>query len=45
VSLLSPLKRDELMIRFEMVKGVHLTIQPFAEEVLTPTLKVKRYVR
>lgn len=27
---------------FETIKGVHLTIKPFAEEVLTPTLKVKR---
>lgn len=27
---------------FEMIKGVHLTMQPFAENLLTPTLKVKR---
>ena len=27
---------------FEMVKGVHLTMVPFPEDVLTPTMKVKR---
>lgn len=29
-------------VRFEMIKGLHLTVQPFSEVVLTPTLKVKR---
>jgi hypothetical protein len=27
-----------------MIKGLHVTMQPFAEHLLTPTLKVKRYV-
>jgi long-chain acyl-CoA synthetase len=30
--------------RFEMIKGLHVTVKPFAEHLLTPTLKVKRYV-
>jgi long-chain acyl-CoA synthetase len=34
----------ELIIRFEMIKGLHVTVKPFAEHLLTPTLKVKRYV-
>ncbi|KAL7423613.1 medium-chain fatty acid-CoA ligase faa2 [Cryptotrichosporon argae] len=29
---------------FEMVKGVHLTLKPFEDELMTPTLKVKRNV-
>jgi long-chain acyl-CoA synthetase len=34
---------SELMhLRFEMIKGLHVTMQPFAEHLLTPTLKVKR---
>ena len=28
--------------RFETVKGIYLTMKPFPEEVLTPTLKLKR---
>ena len=31
-------------VRFERIKGVHLTLTPFADDILTPTLKVKRYV-
>lgn len=27
-----------------MIKGIHVTVQPFADHLLTPTLKVKRYV-
>jgi long-chain acyl-CoA synthetase len=27
---------------FEMVKGVHLTMMPLPEDVLTPTFKIKR---
>lgn len=33
-----------LMPRFERIKGVHLTLKPFSDDILTPTLKVKRYV-
>jgi len=29
---------------FEMIKGVHLTLTPFPDEMITPTLKVKRNV-
>ncbi|KAK4684188.1 long-chain acyl-CoA synthetase, partial [Tremellales sp. Uapishka_1] len=29
---------------FEMIKGVHLTIQPFSDDLMTPTLKVKRNI-
>jgi long-chain acyl-CoA synthetase len=28
--------------RFEMIKGVHLTLSQFPEDIMTPTLKVKR---
>lgn len=35
-------KNVKLMIRFERIKGVYLTLKPFPEEVLTPTLKIKR---
>ncbi len=28
--------------RFEMVRSVHITLDPFPEDILTPTLKVKR---
>jgi hypothetical protein len=27
-----------------MIKGVHLTLSPFPEDVITPTLKIKRCV-
>jgi hypothetical protein len=27
-----------------VIKGVHLTLSPFPEDVVTPTLKIKRYV-
>lgn len=27
---------------FERIKGVHLTLKPFSDDILTPTLKVKR---
>ncbi|WRT65995.1 uncharacterized protein IL334_002946 [Kwoniella shivajii] len=29
---------------FETIKGVHLTLAPFPDEVMTPTLKIKRNV-
>ncbi|WVQ65243.1 uncharacterized protein L199_003416 [Kwoniella botswanensis] len=29
---------------FEMIKGVHLTLAPFPEDIMTPTLKIKRNV-
>lgn len=28
--------------RFEMIKGLHLEVDPFPEHILTPSLKVKR---
>lgn len=34
--------RQNRLNGFEMIKGVHLTMQPFADNLLTPTLKVKR---
>lgn len=34
--------RQNKLNGFEMIKGVHLTMQPFADNLLTPTLKVKR---
>jgi len=44
LSAMGKTSRKYKMNGFEMIKGVHLTIKPFAEEVLTPTLKVKRAV-
>ncbi len=35
---------DDLPNSFEIPKAVRLTMNPFPEDCLTPTLKVKRYV-
>ncbi|WVQ85695.1 hypothetical protein IAT38_007861 [Cryptococcus sp. DSM 104549] len=34
--------RDHKLNGFEMIKGLHLTLQPFPEHIVTPTFKIKR---
>ncbi|WWC88193.1 uncharacterized protein L201_003098 [Kwoniella dendrophila CBS 6074] len=29
---------------FEMIKGIHLTLEPFGEDIMTPTFKIKRNI-
>jgi len=41
---LAKIGREKKLNGFEMIKGVYLTLKPFPESVLTPTLKVKRNV-
>lgn len=42
LALLDSADRSYPLYSFEQVKGLHLEVDPFPEEVLTPTFKVKR---
>ncbi|WWC60634.1 uncharacterized protein I303_103208 [Kwoniella dejecticola CBS 10117] len=41
---LAKIAKQNKLNGFEMIKGVHLTLQPFPDQVMTPTLKIKRNV-
>nr|XP_019007614.1 long-chain acyl-CoA synthetase [Kwoniella pini CBS 10737]OCF46395.1 long-chain acyl-CoA synthetase [Kwoniella pini CBS 10737] len=41
---LAKISKQHKLNGFEMIKGIHLTLQPFPDEVMTPTLKIKRNV-
>lgn len=41
---LAKISKKHKLNGFENIKGVHLTLSPFPEEILTPTFKVKRNV-
>ncbi|OWZ69605.1 hypothetical protein AYX14_04995 [Cryptococcus neoformans] len=42
--ILGKTARQNKLNGFEMIKGVHLTLKPFPEDIVTPTFKVKRNI-
>ncbi|RSH90393.1 hypothetical protein EHS25_000998 [Saitozyma podzolica] len=41
---LAKVAKQQKLNGFEVIKGVHLTLSPFPEDVVTPTLKIKRNI-
>lgn len=42
--ILGKTARQNKLNGFEMIKGVHLTLTPFPEDIVTPTFKIKRNI-